>query len=349
MFTAFENYKLDNYPLENGMIYQLDKIAMLEAKQFGGEYAIFKPSDTLKDLMKAIRQPIGKEEHYNVPGAIHGIEHADKVALFGDAIAQREGFQLAAERIYEMNKNGEDIWDFINAGGNGPMLATAVCYHNYVPSYKNRPFSKRHNRLDSYEIMAELKQFGVDKLNLSREQYSDYLLRTMKLCSIVRDADNLDRFRFSKRIVLERPTYAYLFTDAAKSPEMRAYANLVNQMYARMVLEKNHPSELLEEDENTDYVEVLEKVRAFINGRPGRNRGKNYAEEHEIPIPLDELWDRLYSLSPRMKVVKPAQKDPVLDSAIEASKETVRTGKIRSLMDAFKDGISKLFNDDNQR
>ena len=77
--------------------------------------------------------------------------------------------------------------------------------------------------------------------------------------------------------------------------------------------------------------------------------GRNYAEEHEIPIPIDELWDRLYSLSPRMKVVKPAQKDPVLDSAIEASKETVRTGKIRSLMDAFKDGISKLFNDDNQR
>ena len=171
----------------------------------------------------------------------------------------------------------------------------------------------------------------------------------MKLCSIVRDADNLDRFRFSKGIVLERPTYAYLFTDAAKSPEMRAYANLVNQMYARMVLEKNHPSELLEENENTDYVEVLEKVRAFINGKPGRDKGINYAEEHEIPIPLDELWDRLYSLSPRMKVVKPAQKDPVLDSAIEASKETVRTGKIRSLMDAFKYGISKLFNDDNQR
>ena len=36
-----------------------------------------------------------------------------------DLIAQREGFQLAAERIYEMNKNGQDIWDFINTGGNG--------------------------------------------------------------------------------------------------------------------------------------------------------------------------------------------------------------------------------------
>lgn len=36
-----------------------------------------------------------------------------------DMIAQREGFQLAAERIYEMNKNGEDIWDFISTGGNG--------------------------------------------------------------------------------------------------------------------------------------------------------------------------------------------------------------------------------------
>ena len=81
------------------MIYQLDKIAMLEAKQFGGKYAIFKPSDTLKDLMKAIRQPIGKEEHYNVPGAIHGIEHADKVALFGDAIAQREGLSDRDRKI----------------------------------------------------------------------------------------------------------------------------------------------------------------------------------------------------------------------------------------------------------
>ena len=377
MFTAIEDYNLDNYPLENGMIYQLDKIAMLEAKQFGGEYAIFKPSDTLKDLMKAIRQPIGKEEHYNVPGAIHGIEHADKVALFGDAIAQREGLSNRDRKIVDIACMLHD-WKRVDNSRNNyhgragaelivkefkkgnldflglteeeiPMLATAVCYHNYVPPYKKRPLFKRHNRLDSDEIMAELKQFGVDKLNLSREQYNDYLLRTMKLCSIVRDADNLDRFRFSKRIVLERPTYAYLFTDAAKSPEMRAYANLVNQMYARMVLEKNHPSELLEEDENTDYVEVLEKVRAFINGRPGRNRGINYAEEHEIPIPIDELWDRLYSLSPRMKVVKPVQKDPVLDSAIEASKETVRTGKMRSLMDAFKDGISKLFNDDNQR
>ena len=121
------------------------------------------------------------------------------------------------------------------------------------------------------------------------------------------------------------------YTDAAKSPEMRAYANLLNQMYARMVLEKNHPSELLEEDENTDYVGVLEKVRAFINGKPGSNRGINYAEEHEIPIPLDELWDRLYSLSPRMKVVKPIQKDPVLDSAIEASKRNRQNRKNKKL------------------
>lgn len=378
MNTVLMDYYLDNYPLENGMIYQLDRITMLEAKHFGGEYATFKPSDTLKDLMKAIRQPIGKEEHYNVPGAIHGIEHADKVALFGDAIAQKEGLsdrdrkivdiacmlhdwkrvdnsrnnyhgRAGAELIIKEFKKGN--LDFLGLSQEDiPMLATAVCYHNYNPSnMKVVPFFKRHNRIDRDEINVELKQFGVDKLNLSRKQYNDYLLKTMKLCSIVRDADNLDRFRFSKEIVLERPRYSYFFTDAAKSPEMRAYANLVNQMYARMVLEKNHPSELLEEDENTDYVEVLEKVRAFINGRPERNREINYAEKHEIPIPLDELWDRLYSLSPRMKVVKPVLKDPVLDSAIEASKETVRTGKMRSLMNVFKDGISKLFNDDNQR
>ena len=371
------NYRLDNYDLENEMIIQLDRATLYEAKVYGGNYSTFEPSPDLKELMKAVRQPIGKEEHYNVPGAIHGVEHADKVMLFGDAMAQREGLSdkdrrlvniacmlhdwkrvdnssnsthgiEGAKLIVQEFKNGN--LDFLGLRKEDiPIVATAVCYHNYNIN-SNISFFKNYNKLDRSEILEELQQFGIKDLDFSDDQYMDYIERTQKICSIVRDADNLDRFRFSKHMKTERPTYSYFLTDSARSPELRAYANMVNQTFARMVLMKNYPNEILETDENTDYVEILDRKRFSINDRHSRRNGYSdytFAERNEIPIDIEELWSELYSKKPRIKVLNPVQKerDDMLDSAIEATKGEVKTSSINRIARTFQSFLTRFIGD----
>ncbi len=366
-----KNYDIDNYPLEAVLISQLDKISLLDAKLYGGEYSTFKPSDYLKSLMKFIREPIGKEEHYNVPGAIHGVEHADKVALIADAIAQREGISDKDRKIVAIAGILHD-WKRVDNSSNSyhgeegaklivsefykgnleylgltkediPMLATAVCYHNYNSS--NPRLFKINNVPDRTAIMEMLQKFGMGEENFYSKKSGEYIDRTIKICSILRDADNLDRFRFSKDNRIERPRYSYLQTDAGKSPELRAYANFINQNYAKMVLERNYPNELLEMDENTDYVEVLERKRNSINRAMYQSYGEyNYAEDHEITISIDELWEKLYSLNPRIKLPHPVhkEKDELLDSAIDATKIVVRTGLMNSMIQRIYSFIHKF-------
>ena len=84
----------------------------------------------------------------------------------------------------------------------------------------------------------------------------------------------------------------------------------------------------------------------------------NYAEDHEKQIPIDELWEKLYSLNPRIKLPYTVQKekDELLDSAIDATKIVVRTGlmnsiiqKIYSFANRFKPKQSDKENDGDDR
>lgn len=356
-------YILDNFSLEKEMVHQLDKIELLEVSKTGGQYISFSPSDDLKELMKAIRKPIGKEEHYNVPGAIHGVEHPDKVMILCDAIAKMEGLSEKDRRIaiiagllhdWERVDNTSNLYhgedgakliikefkkgnlDFLGLTKEDiPMLATAVCYHNY-----HIVNSKKYNKLDNEEINDELNNYGIKKLKMSSNEITEYIKRTKKICAIVRDADNLDRFRFPKKMNTERPSYSYLLTESAKSVEIRTYANFLNQHSARVILQENYPNKLLNIDENIDYVDLLWQVRQDIN----KLYGDNYAENCEKKIPVDELWEQVYSLKPRMKVSEDRVTESndndcsknILNSAIEATEESVRTGTINTVINRIK-------------
>ena len=344
-------YSLDNYALENCMIEQLDRIALLEGKYREGERISFPISEDLKELMKAIREPIGKEPHYDIPGAIHEVQHADKVIILGDIIARKEGLSNEDRRLVNIACALHD-WKRVDNSANAshgvagaelivkefkrgnlnflgikkedvPIIAAAVCYHTYDIALDHDNHLKQHNVVDEQALSEMLERFGLDELKLDETgSFRKYLDRTKKIAAIVRDADNLDRFRFAKCIPRERPTYSYLMTESAKSVEVRTYANFLNQYYAKMVLEANYPNEILEQSPETDYVQILDRIRVM------KNRQKNvgfWAEYFERKIDLDKLWDNLYSINPRVVVPRKESSQQMIESAVEAGIDTTIT------------------------
>ena len=113
---------------------------------------------------------------------------------------------------------------------------------------------------------------------------------------------------------------------------------------------KNYPNEILETDENTDYVEILGRKRFSINDRHSKRNGYSdytFAERNEIPIDIEELWSELYSKKPRIKVLNPVQKerDDMLDSAIEATKGEVKTSSINSIARTIQSFLTRFIGD----
>ncbi len=100
-----------------------------------------------------------------------------------DMIAQREGFQLAAERIYGMNQNGEDPLDFTNSGWNGLTDGLEGFFRNIGNFF----YSDGKRDAVDYRNMFMLQLLSQDSIyndKLSKE-YRDILKRNYNVMNSV--------------------------------------------------------------------------------------------------------------------------------------------------------------------
>ncbi len=118
-----------------------------------------------------------------------GLEKANNyLKAMSDMIAQRQGFEEAAERMYEMNQNGGDAWDFINSGKYGFSDGLEGFFRNIGNCF----FSDGKRDATDYRNMYFLAMLGNDgelgnciyNNNLSKE-YKDVLRRNYNVMNSV--------------------------------------------------------------------------------------------------------------------------------------------------------------------
>ena len=220
----------------------------------------------------------------------HSIEHIEKVVLFSSLLAEMEGLDredkeilLAAAGFHDSGRSGKDGNDehakasaiqtlrYFAENPNNPfgitkdnisIIQTAIHYHEYS--------EKEKGKIDIKEIEKLAKQYNV------REED---LLRTQKICELLKDADALDRLRFANRATLNPE---YLRSKSAKLPGVINFARNVNEKMAEKTLIKIY---------NKDKYEISKKskVKQLKIVRIEQNRkNPNYIEPH---LPLSDLFD----------------------------------------------------------
>ena len=105
------------------------------------------------------------------------------------------------------------------------------------------------------------------------------ILKTRKICELLKDADALDRFRFANKARLNPE---FLRSKSAKSNGMINFARNVNEAMAEQILKKIYNIGE-EEISKTNKVKQLRYVRIEAN-----KENPNYVEPH---LPLSDLLE----------------------------------------------------------
>ena len=199
----------------------------------------------------------------------HSIEHIQKVMLFSQVLAEGEGIskkdktlllvaaalhdsgrkglgegniphaELSAEKAGEILKDTNEYGEFSDE--EIAMVQTAISYHEHR--------EKEKGKVDSSEIYKLAGKYGINLDN------NDNLERTVQLCTLLKDADALDRFRFARRGKLNPE---YLCCKTAKKESTINYAREVNERVAIEILKGVYGIDDIEEG---NAVGELKRIR----------------------------------------------------------------------------------------
>lgn len=220
----------------------------------------------------------------------HSIEHIEKVVLFSSLLAEMEGLDvedekilLAAAAFHDSGRSGKD-------GNNEHAKASAIQTLKYFEENPNNPFGitkdnisiiqtaihyheyreKEKGKTDTEEIKRLAKQYNV------REED---ILKTKRICELLKDADALDRLRFDNKATLNPE---YLRSKSAKIAGVINFARNVNEKMAEKALIKIYKK-------NEEEISNQSKVRQLKIARIEKiGKNPNYIEPH---LPISDLFD----------------------------------------------------------
>lgn len=196
-------------------------------KLLGGYYPL---SDSDKDKLIKLNQNINYYKLYS--SLFHGLYHSQKVMLFAFILGKQHNLNEADMKIILDAAIYHDI---------GRSGETEDTIHGYSSALKldkifNEPFYKDDK--NNFEILKAIVDFHSRDDKYLEQTFIDYDIdeiehdRFYKLALILKDADALDRFRFSKN----SPAFIdYKFLHDEKSRKLTDFSRHVNNAYRTCV------------------------------------------------------------------------------------------------------------------
>lgn len=241
-------------------------------------------------------------------GYQHKIGHIQKVMLFSKIIAQNESLDEQQTKILLASAAFHDSGRIKDRDNGEHGKASAEIAGEYFKNNYNNPYGITQNEIAivqtviAYHVIIEKTPGQIDEKELEKicHKYGIYNLKNFKnvkkISAILKDADALDRLRFSSkkssRINLDTK---FLRTETAKKQYIIELARLINQAYAGYILRENYSNESAIDNDNAKTLQVL-RHNFRINNGGIRKR------EKEIPTKIVKLLFR-YGLQ-SIKIVK---------------------------------------------
>lgn len=212
-------------------------------------------------------------------GYQHKLGHIQKVMLFSQIIGQKEDLDerqmnilLASAAFHDSGR----IKDRDN-GEHGALSAQVA--KNYFKNNNNNPYEIAQNDANivqvviAYHVIEEKEpgKIDIDKLKEMCKKYSvdnnvDFE-KIAKISAILKDADALDRARFSSKISSKNSLNSNLLrTETAKNSFIIKLSMEINQYYADYVLQENYPGEPIEQGDNSKTLQLLRYKYKVNNG-----------------------------------------------------------------------------------
>lgn len=269
------------------------KVKLLEDELIKYEEYIGKESEIdfaipkeIKKIFETDIRSIANTDYYEHNKA-HSIEHIEKVMLFSLMLAKNEGVDdkdtkalLVAAAFHDSYRAGND-GDEEHAIGSAkktkeyfesnldnsygidaediPLIQVAIAYHEYEEKIKGK--------VDRAQISKLCEEYG----------YTGDFERVVQISTILKDADALDRERFGNRGKLNPK---YLRTNSAKSTNMIFFAQKVNGIYAKNMIDRNY--EVDGQVNKFNAVKILQLKRK-------QNSAKVEEKIIESPLSVDEM------------------------------------------------------------
>ena len=212
-------------------------------------------------------------------GYQHKISHIQKVMLFSEIIAQHENLDKQQTKILLASAAFHDSGRIKDRDNGEHGKASAEIAGKYFENNYNNPYGITQNEIAivqtviAYHVIIEKIPGQIDEKELEKlcYEYGIYNLKDFKnikkISAILKDADALDRLRFSSkassRLNLDSN---FLRTKTAKNQLIIEFARKINQAYAGYILKENYPNEPVTEDDNAKTLQILRHNYRINNG-----------------------------------------------------------------------------------
>lgn len=236
-------------------------IKTLESSEEGIQYS---------NKIRTTIEEINKTDLYEGNKA-HSIEHIDKVILFAGLLAKNEGLDerttsllLTASAFHDAGRKIEKE----NYSRAGHAWESALVISRYLKQNPDNPFGITEENLGILQAAIEYHEikepsFGKINIDVIKRLCDNYDVKqedfdtVVKISELLKDADALDRTRFSEHGKLD---IRNLRSSTAKSPSMITYATKVNEAYAKSILSAEYDIDS-ETSNHQSYVSMLHNER----------------------------------------------------------------------------------------
>lgn len=252
-------------------------------KKYGKEvpYKISISDDAKKKLIFFMRE-INKLHFYD-NNKLHSIEHIEKVMLFSYILMgldlKGRDLLLITAAFHDSGRAGKD-------GNEKHAELSAKQIEKYYLETPNNPFGITKGNLGVLQVAIHYHEYlenerGKVNVGKIKELCTKYGVRdediegTIRICTLLKDADALDRARFAKRGRIDK---SYLRSEIAKKDEVIQYAIDVNNRLAREILINVYGM-------HDDEITAGEEVNMLRNVRIEKQKEGEYTEPH---LPLNK-------------------------------------------------------------
>lgn len=223
-------------------------------------------------------------------GYQHKIGHIQKVMLFSQIIAIQENLNEMQTRILLATAAFHDSGREKDRDNGEHGKLSAEVAEKYFRTNKINPFGITPEDIGvvqtviAYHVVDEVEQGKIDeeKLKILCFEYDIKDLKNIEkikqICAILKDADALDRARFSSETSAKNSLNPQLLrTNTAKKTTIIEFAKRINQAYAKYVLSENYPEVQIVQN---DAAKTLQFVRYDYKIK---NNGKRKVEK-DMPL-----------------------------------------------------------------